>query len=106
MALFEPGLGTLEALRREFARRMPQHLRAVTRGAKTGLFDGKVGDGGNSLVALAGRIVELRTTLHVTEAAIDRVAENYLMGYLQIAHITPAEATSLSQVQLAESLLA
>ena len=104
-ALFEPGIGTLEALRREFGRRMPPHLRSVARGSTTKLFDGNVGDGSNSLVALAGRIVELRSTLHTEETAVDRVAKDYLMAYLQFAHSTGTDPAAPSQAQVATALL-
>jgi hypothetical protein len=105
-ALFEPGLGTLEALRREFGRRMPPHLRAVARGATTKLFDGNAGDGSNSLVALAGRIVELRSTLHADETTIDRVAKDYLIAYLQFTHSTAADPAASSLAHVATALLA
>jgi hypothetical protein len=104
-ALFDPGLVTLDGLRRDLARRMLPHLRAVTRTSITKLFDEKLRGESISLVALSGRIIELRNTLHAEETAIDRVAKNYLMGYLEFAHVAPTEPASQSQAQLAAALL-
>jgi hypothetical protein len=81
--LLEPSPGTLEALEDEFSRRLAPHLRAIVRESKRSLFDDSES---NSLVELAGRIVELHTKLKVEETKAYLVATKCLLAYLQSMH--------------------
>jgi len=83
--LFEPGIGTLTALEREFSRRITRRLRAVQRGATSSLFE-KHSEREDSLVSLGGQIIELSGKLKVTESSAKRVARDYLFAYLRSRH--------------------
>jgi len=105
-ALFEPGLGTLAALEREFGQRLTGRLRAITRGSTDQLFDALDEDNDRSLSALAMRVVELRSTLAADETTIARVAREYLLECLRSKHgVKPGEPVR-SPKQIAEALLA
>jgi hypothetical protein len=105
-ALFEPGLGTLEALERQFAQRLTKRLRAITRGSSEQLFDAPDEDSDKSLLALAARVLELRSTLSAEETKIARVAKAYSMQYLRSTHGAKTAEPVQSPKQLAEALLA
>ena len=108
--LFEPGLGTLLALEREFQPLLKKQLRRVLRGTNRQLFAGGTHTGGASLSDLAGRIVELQTTLGAEATASVQVAKAYLLASLRSKHQRSGASSDRPQVledrRVAKELLA
>lgn len=100
--IYEPTLATLDALERQWARRLVPHLRAVLRGSTKRLFDEGVSDG---LLEVGGRIIELRNTLKAEQTKIGLVAKHYLMAYLGNKHGSGPPKLGAEPVQLARTWL-
>jgi hypothetical protein len=101
---FEPEIGTLTALEREFSRRLTRRLRAVQRGSTSSLFE-KHPEREDSLMSLGGQIIELSGKLEATERSVKRVACDYLFAYLRERH-GEASADAIGLKKTATELLA
>jgi hypothetical protein len=101
--IFEPTLETLDAMEREFSKRLAHRLHAVLRGSTKQLFDEGVSD---SLLELGGRIVNLSNTLKAEQTAIGLVAKHYLMAYLSEKHGGDPTESNVKPTQLAKTWLA
>lgn len=83
MVLFEPGIGTLEALEREFSQRIRPLLRAASRGGDDRAFSQASEGGEKSLYSLALRIGELRVKLGMEQTFRDTLAGGYSLACLR-----------------------